>query len=720
MNQMMMDEHSPLMLFDVAGGLRTLWQHRVLIIVTTLAIFCVGVFYIALTKPTYTAQAAILVDPRDARATNLDSVLPGIGADSAAISSQVSVIESRDLLSSVFDAEGLVSDPEFSDPGMAAKLISLVKPVRQLGRDAIFEKFQGLVSAQREGLTYVIDVSFKSRDPDKAARIVNAIVARYNAYLVGQTEGATDDASAALSGKIVGLQAAVSDAERTVQDFKSSHHIFDATTGGSVQSQIDQLTTQIGAAQDQANQAQSKYDQAIADGTSPQGLAKLAEIASSTATDKLRDDYNQRAAALANAQALFGPKHPNVVSLEAELSKLEGLMAREADRIIQELKANRDLATQNVGRLQANLASLREQGNRSDMAQVQLRELQRNADAARSVLDDFQKRAQETSQMHGLQISQIRVISSAVAPTQATWPKPLLLLPVSALLGLAAGCGLALAIGRRQPRAKPTPTPQDPAPKGRNSTEPAPQAQTKSKIPGLGTYRLPLPPGNSFRSRIKAARIEIATAEATPFARAALNWLSEVLGQLDKRSEPHIILFSSIGDGMVHSVAAELMGIALQRIKGKPLLIEIANWTQEPAPLRSSFGAAGAGTFRDAASGLTTLVVPVVADAAAARDIARRTGLAVDFILIAGRPMTDQVRDRSLAAEVDLEFIVASADRLSRAEEKWLAENLGDDNLARQALLVIDTALTPPAAVPFKPRLVTSDIRTPQTESARA
>jgi hypothetical protein len=112
--------------------------------------------------------------------------------------------------------------------------------------------------------------------------------------------------------------------------------------------------------------------------------------------------------------------------------------------------------------------------------------------------------------------------------------------------------------------------------------------------------------------------------------------------------------------------------------------------------------------------------VPVVADAAAARDIARRTGLAVDFILIAGRPMTDQVRDRSLAAEVDLEFIVASADRLSRAEEKWLAENLGDDNLARQALLVIDTALTPPAAVPFKPRLVTSDIRTPQTESARA
>jgi succinoglycan biosynthesis transport protein ExoP len=89
MNQMMMDERSPLMLFDVAGGLRTLWHHRVLIIVTTLAIFCVGVLYIGLTKPTYTAEAAILVDPRDARATNLDSVLPGIGADSAAISRQV-------------------------------------------------------------------------------------------------------------------------------------------------------------------------------------------------------------------------------------------------------------------------------------------------------------------------------------------------------------------------------------------------------------------------------------------------------------------------------------------------------------------------------------------------------------------------------------------------------------------------------------------------------
>ena len=60
----------------------------------------------------------ILVDPRDSRATNFDSVLPGLGTDSAAIASQVSVIESRDLLSRVFDELHLANDPEYARRGL--------------------------------------------------------------------------------------------------------------------------------------------------------------------------------------------------------------------------------------------------------------------------------------------------------------------------------------------------------------------------------------------------------------------------------------------------------------------------------------------------------------------------------------------------------------------------------------------------------------------------
>ena len=67
-------------------------------------------------KPDYTATASMLVDTRDSRAVNFNNVLPGIGADSAAIASQVNVIRSQELLNTVFDEQHIAKDPELCRP----------------------------------------------------------------------------------------------------------------------------------------------------------------------------------------------------------------------------------------------------------------------------------------------------------------------------------------------------------------------------------------------------------------------------------------------------------------------------------------------------------------------------------------------------------------------------------------------------------------------------
>lgn len=448
MNRTMLDEEASPLLLDIAGAARTLWSRRLLVLVVATSVFFAAGLYVAVTRPVYTATASLLVDPRAPEATDFGSVLPAIGADSAAIASQVSVIESRSLLGAVFDRLKLVDDPEFTGQGLQGRLASLWGRRPVPSREAVFSRFQQAVSVDREGLTYVIDLGFKSHDPNKAARVVNAIIAEYQQSLTGERSSATSRVNGMLSDRIDKLEADVAAADRAVEAFKDSHRIYDSTTGGTLQSQIDQLTQQLITAEDQANQAESRYQQALADGTSPQGLIKLSEIASSPVIDQLRNDYNQRAATLANAQALYGPKHPTIVSLTSELAKVEGLMAREATRIIQQLQASRDLADANVKALEDRLAALRAQADKSQLAQVQLRQLQGKADAAHAVLSDFLKRAQQTAQMQGLQLSQVRVLSPAVPPAQPSWPKPMLLLPVSALLGLIAGSALALGLGR--------------------------------------------------------------------------------------------------------------------------------------------------------------------------------------------------------------------------------------------------------------------------------
>ena len=561
MNRVSIDYLNPPPLFDVGAVWATLWRRRILIVTITLGVLFAAGLYIVVTKPSYTAGAAILVDPRDLKTTNIDSVLPGIGADSAAIASQVSVIESRDFLGKVFADLHLDADPDYSSNGFASQLLGLFRPTKPIDPEAVFQRFQSTVSVDREGLTYVIDVNVKSPDPVKAARIANAIVELYISGTAAQQTTATNDVTTTLNGKIAALETDVSQADQAVEDFKQKNQIFDETTGGTLQSQVDALSGQVIAAQDALDQAETKYDQAVAAGKSAEALSQLSDIWSSPATEKLRDDYNTRAAALASAQATFGPKHPNVIQAKAELSKVQGLLIREAARITKELKSNRDLARTALAKTTQSLDALRQKSSQSDVAEVQLRALQRKADAARSVLADFQKRSQETSQMGGLQSSQVHVISSAAPPPEPTWPKPMLLLPVSALLGLLLGSGTALMLGDGALRRAPAPRPAPAGPGGPRG-EPRNQVDVPTAVSPARRY-----------AGLDAARREMFSTTETALSRSIQRLLRQVLAALPKHQKPYVLALSSVRHPDLAQHGARLVAMGLERIGARTLIV---------------------------------------------------------------------------------------------------------------------------------------------------
>ena len=435
-------------------------------------------------------------------------------------------------------------------------------PPKPLDREAILQKFMNTVSVEREGLTYVIDVTVKSGNAEKAAKLANAVVEHYIANTAAQQATATTGVTTALNGKIAALQDDVSKAELAVANFKQQNGIFDDTTGGTLHSQVDQLATQVLAAQDALNQAQSKVDQATAAGTSAAGLSKLSEIAVSTNADQLRNDYNAKAGALASAQSLYGPKHPNVITAQAELSKVEGLMTREATRITQQLRADRDLAKTNLAKLQANLDALRQSTGKSDVAAVELRQLERQSDAARAVLSDFMQRSQETSQMQGLQSSQVHVISQAAPPADPTWPKPTLLLPVAAILGLLLGAGAAMMLGDPAPdfAPRPTPAPVDPT---RSRAEPAKPNRSSDKIR----------PARRFAG-LDSARRELFGNQDTPLTFAVQRLLRRALVALPQHPKPFVLTISSLDDPDLASTGAALVALGLERIGGNVLVVD--------------------------------------------------------------------------------------------------------------------------------------------------
>lgn len=694
------DERTLPPLLDVGAVWTILWQRRLTVLASVVVVVLLTVAYLAVAKPSFTATASIMIDPRDSHATNLNSVLPGIGSDSAAIASQVYVIESRDLLMKVFESQGLEKDPEFSSSGLLSH-VGLGSPPTA---DEIFKKFQRGVTVERAGLTYVIDVNFVSRYSDKAARIANAIVDRYRTGLSGDRETANSDVNSLLADKISGLQKNVSDAERAVGEFKVTHKILDASAGGTLQSQIDRLSDQLGAARSDADQAKDKYAQAIAAGTSPAGLAKLSEILSSEATVKLRENYNQRAADLANYEAMYQSRHPMIKRLRSELDRMQGLMALEAQRITQELKAKSDLAAQNVVTLQAKLDALRQQVDNSDVAQVQARRLEARAQAARTVLDDFLKRAEETSQMQGLQLQEARVISAAAPPVQPTWPKPLLLLPVSALLGLIAGCGLALLRGPVGQRESDPTTPMRNSLEGVEPQNAIREVLRPEPVPvSLGEYRLPGVTGAGAYSSIRAMRRRFFQSGNEAFSRDVLQLMRRIILHLKEHPKPYVLLVSSLHTPLAARLAGAMVGIGLQQAEQNVLVVEFGSQPGLEASTRS-----GNGVFVSGASGLRTVVykaatqrVPASEARLTIDDIVADAG-AVDFVLLMAPSLVDGALDPALFAEADLMLFALSPSEEMPEVANMLRQRLDTDQIGRSATLVI----TPTPAGTFEGQVV--------------
>lgn len=151
--------------------------------------------YLVRTPPEYTASAQVILEPR--RLTPQEAVAGSSATlDSAQAESQMQVVKSERILTTVFDALDLVEAPEFAHPApglrqrTAAILIAAVPrlsplfatsepPSAAAERMRAFEAFTDRVSVRRIGQSYVLEIAYRAPGAAQAARLANSITAAY-------------------------------------------------------------------------------------------------------------------------------------------------------------------------------------------------------------------------------------------------------------------------------------------------------------------------------------------------------------------------------------------------------------------------------------------------------------------------------------------------------------------------------------------------------------
>lgn len=222
-----------------ASGLR----HKGKLAVWVALCLAAALAYVRTTPPTYSAAATVLLEPRRqvpsaARETVAPSSLDLNHADS-----ELQVIRSERLLSTVFDALALRDHPELGPrpPGPLQTLIGRATtalgslsamfagttaqpasrgaqaPLRLDPRRNAFENFVRRFSARRVGQSYVLEIAYVSADPELPARVANAAASAYLLQSVAFKADAARSGAEFLQGRLDALATQVQAANMAVR-----------------------------------------------------------------------------------------------------------------------------------------------------------------------------------------------------------------------------------------------------------------------------------------------------------------------------------------------------------------------------------------------------------------------------------------------------------------------------------------------------------------------
>lgn len=447
--------------FGFVETLQTLKRRRWTIIATTLLGVALAYLAVVNLTPQYVAKATVMLDPRQANVVDVEDVLSGLPAGDDTVNSEILVIRSPLLVSHAVRTAGLANAKEFMpQPESSDGLLGWLSSTEDDTLAANVETAEARLHAQhaeilanvlerlnvaRAGRSRAIDLRFTSEDPEAAARLVNALADAYLADQLQAKQQATASAQEFLDSRVAELRAQVQTAERAIEAYRIDAGLVGTGAGTIAAQQLSGLNTQLVLASAKRAEAEARLGQARRLAGAG-GAESAAEVLQSQLIVNLRDAETEAERRIAELAEEYGERHPQMISARTQLRDVQRRIASEVAKIIASLQNEVAVARARESALEANVAGLERTAADQGAAEVQIRALEREADAARALFAQFLARASETATQRDIQRPDARILARATAPTTPNFPKPATILPIAAMLAFALGIVLALLL----------------------------------------------------------------------------------------------------------------------------------------------------------------------------------------------------------------------------------------------------------------------------------
>lgn len=437
-----------------------------LIGITALVCALTGVVLLQIV-PEYRSSALVMLDTRKARVTNTADVLTAGSVDIPAIQTEIEVIRSASLLGRVSDKLRLDLDPEFgaAQPGLVsiliregkelfAKYISRgeanprVVPLDNIPRTRAITALSRNLTTVVRGRSYVIAVSADSSDPLKAKRIVDTIT---DFYIVDQLQAKLDANKRAtdfFNERLEELKRNVEANERAVATFREKSGLTIGKDATIASQSLSELNSQLVQARAQRADKESRLIALQQAARNPATLGGVTEVLANPLISSLRAQEAEVARRVGDLNQRYGDSHPRILQARAEQGQIQGRIAQEVAKIISSVQGDAEAARAKEGELQGQVDLLERKAGGLGQNEVELRQLEREAQSSRAVYEDFLKRFKELREQQDIQQPDARILAAGSLPTTPSFPRYGLTMSGAMVAGLLIGALIILLLER--------------------------------------------------------------------------------------------------------------------------------------------------------------------------------------------------------------------------------------------------------------------------------
>lgn len=285
----------------------------------------------------------------------------------------------------------------------------------------------------------VIELSYLSRKPEMAARIVNTVSDEYIEYNFQARFDATTRATDFLQKQLVDLKAKVEKSDNELINYAQRHSIMSLGEKQDVITQaLGDINTRLTEARALRMGKESVYR--TLSGATPE---EFPQALRTSLIEKIETSLMNDEQELAKLSAQLGPSMPQVKQLQSRVALTREQLRRERRLAIENARGEYETALETEKLLTRDFDRQKKLADELGEASIHYNILKREVETNKELYDGLLQRMKEAGVAAGLKSSNIRIVDPAEIPDRPHSPN----VPRTLLLGLLLGCmgGVGLA-----------------------------------------------------------------------------------------------------------------------------------------------------------------------------------------------------------------------------------------------------------------------------------